>query len=254
MKKINIITKNDDISILAKKDIINKLQDYFIIDEKNPNICLCIGGDGTLLSAINTYIDNIKDIQFLSIHSGTLGFFSDYILEEIDDCLNDLINNEGYITSYDLLQCTINNDIYYAVNDIRLESTPRTQIIDVYINDHYLETFRGNGLLVCTQLGSSAYNRSLKGAIIDHNLSCIQLTEISAINRRLYPTCESSIIFSKDTTITFKGNFNNTYLINDQCVHNINGSNTINIKLSNKQVNILRYKDIPYLERIKTLF
>ena len=254
MKKINIITKDNSISINAKEYAINILSKHYIIDDINPDIVLCIGGDGTLLSAINKYINIIDTVQFICVHSGTLGFFSDYILDDIDICLNDLIFKKGTISSYRLLQANYNNNIYYALNDIRVEATPKTQLIDVYINDYYLETFRGNGLLVCTQLGSTAYNRSLKGSIIDHNLSCIQLTEISPINRRLYPTCNSSIIFNENTKITFKGNFSNTLLIYDQNSTIINDNNIIDINLSNKEVHILRYKDIPYLERIKTLF
>ena len=254
MKKINVISRNDSLSIQAKQYAINKLKEHFIIEEDNPDLCISIGGDGTLLKAINKYIDNIDNIKFISVHSGTLGFFSDYVVEEIDNCINDIITKDGFITPYDLLQCTNNDQNYYAVNDIRLESITKTQIINVYINDHYLETFRGNGLLVCTQLGSTAYNRSLSGAIIDHNLSCIQLTEISAINRQKYPTCGSSIIFNKDTIITFKGDFDNSYLINDQTNHTIDGIQSIVIRLSNKRVNILRYKKVEYLDRIKTLF
>ena len=255
MKKFNVITKLEVKAEKLKEYVIDRLGDNYQYDDLAPDYCFAIGGDGTLLYAIHQYIDQLDHVQFIGINAGTLGFFSDYTANELDQCLDDFMHKEGHIVEYQLLRCDTNQfESMYALNEFRVEVLLKTKIIDVYINDHYFETFRGNGLLVCTQAGSTGYNRSLNGAIIDHGVECIQLNEIAAINRQKFPTCGSPIIFSKDTKITFKGDFTNASLIYDLNQIQLLNEDEINICQSDRTVQVLRYQDVPYLQRIKTLF
>ena len=69
-----------------------------------------------------------------------------------------------------LLEIKVNkknqSEMYYALNELRLDQGLQAQVIHVYINDVLFEVFRGNGLCVSTPSGSTAYNKSLGGAII----------------------------------------------------------------------------------------
>ena len=57
-------------------------------------------------------------------------------------------------------------ETYLALNEMRIDHGYTTQVIDVYIDDELLEVFRGNGLCVSTPSGSTAYNKSIGGAVI----------------------------------------------------------------------------------------
>ena len=73
--------------------------------------------------------------------------------------------------------------------------------MDVYINDLHFETFRGDGLIVSTPTGSTGYNKSVHGAIVDPKLTCMQITELGSLNNNQYRTLGSPFILS-DKTLT----------------------------------------------------
>ena len=77
----------------------------------------------------------------------------------------------------------------------------RLGVAYVYINDEYLETFRGNGLCVSTASGSTAYNKSLGGAILYSDVGMMQLSEIAGIHHNAYRSLGSSLVLDKKYTI-----------------------------------------------------
>ena len=138
--------------------IKESLQNFFIYDEKNPDLVISIGGDGTILEAVHQYLN--VDCCFVGIHTGTLGFYTDYQIE---------INKKDSFQTY------------YALNELRLDQGLQAQVIHVYIGNVLLEVFRGNGLCVSTPSGSTAYNKSLGGSIIYPGIPLMQLTEVAGI-------------------------------------------------------------------------
>ena len=77
----------------------------------------------------------------------------------------------------------------------------RTMVADVVINHVHFERFRGDGLTVSTPTGSTAYNKSLGGAVLHPTIEAIQLTEIASLNNRIYRTLGSSVIVPKKDKI-----------------------------------------------------
>ena len=70
-------------------------------------------------------------------------------------------------------------------------------VADVIINHVKFESFRGDGISVSTPTGSTAYNKSLGGAVLHPTIEALQLTEISSLNNRVFRTLGSSIIIPK---------------------------------------------------------
>lgn len=256
MEKYYVINRPDEKSNKIKEDIIKKLDGMYELNEETPDYCFAIGGDGTLLYAIHKYMASLDKVKFIGIHTGTLGFFSDYKMDEVDTCLSDFINKKPTISSHPVLQAKLSDGtIVNAVNEIRVEDIVRAQLLDIDINEEYFESFRGNGILVCTQLGSTAYNRSIKGAIIDSGLSCIEMSEIAGLNHGQYRSLGSSIMFKEDTVIRLNNkHFKGVSLLYDQFDLKLENQEWVEIRQCTKKVQILRYRDIPYLKRIKTLF
>ena len=143
---------------------------------------------------------------FYGIHTGTLGFYTDYRDKDYREFMDNFFNNELREKKYRLLQMTADGMKHHAVNEVRVENPYRTQIIEVYINGEKFETLRGSGVLVCTQLGSSAFNRSLGGAVIQEGLDFIELTEMSVIHHSLFRSLQSPIILKPETVIEFRSN------------------------------------------------
>ncbi len=210
-----IFCRQDERSMKRKEDLNQRLiQEGYIEDEAHPEYVFFIGGDGTFLRAVQHYLSSLSDITFIGIKTGTLGFFYAYDQDEISLLLEDLKQQNIQYQKYDLLQAELFQnetllDRVYAVNEIRIENPFKTLISKVYIDGEYLEEFRGNGLLVSSTLGSSAYNKSCGGALIDTRLSLLELTEISPIHNTVYQSLRESLILDKNRSLTFKGDFEN---------------------------------------------
>ena len=253
--KIGLFIKQGAIDETTTNDLIHKLVSLgFEYDNKTPEYVFTIGGDGTFLKAVHTYFSQLSKITFIPVNKGKLGYFSDFTLEEFRNMLSNLASEEYVTNSYSLLKGEFNDEVVYGVNEIRLENAFKTLTAKVYVNGEYLETFRGNGLLVATSKGSSAYNKSLSGAVIDSALEVMQLTEIAPINNRLYESIHSSLVLPKDSEIVFKGDFTSSYIGNDHLVKTDANFDELKITLSDIKVNILSKKDRSFIYKLNDAF
>ena len=220
----------------------------------NPDVVLFVGGDGTFLKAVHQYIDDIDRIKFVGLCTGHLGFFYGYEEDEIDCLLSDLANNKYKVVDYKLLEARVNNQSFYAVNEIRIESPFHSLISEVYVDDEFLETFRGNGLVVCSSIGSSAYNKSLFGAVVNPKLETLQLSEIAPINNVVYKSLHSSLVLPKDSKITLKTKTDNILIGYDQLVSDSHPACSVEFSLSNKKVSLIYKDDYSYTKLINSKF
>ena len=234
--------------------IISKINEHgFDFDNDNPDFVIFVGGDGTFLRAVNEYLNQINDIFFIGINEGTLGFYSGFVIDELDEAL-EAIEQENYdVVSHHLIEGHVGGEVIYAVNEIRIENPFHTLISKVYVDDEYLETFRGNGLTICTTNGSSAYNKSLGGAVISYKLQTLQLTEIAPINNRVYRSLNSPIVISKEESFVLEGNFEGTVIGYDYSTTSIDGHRMV-VRLSNKVVNLVERSGFKYVKKIHDAF
>ena len=257
MNKVTIYAKENERSKECKDRLLTLLnKEGFIIDDNNPEVVITIGGDGTFLRAVHHYLD--KDVAFIGVNGGHLGFFSECDLDELELLVKSLKEARYHIKKHRLLNAIITSESssnsFYAVNEFRIENPFHTLIADVYINDEHLETFRGNGLVVSSSLGSSAYNKSLGGAVIDPSLDVMELTEIAAIQNNVFRSLNSSYITNGDTTITFKGKFNEVVVGYDFETFHLDESSSISLLLSKKSISIIHIKDRDHVAKLKESF
>ena len=253
--KIGLFIKHEVVSKELEESLIQKvLSSGHQIDDENPEYVFSIGGDGTFLKAVHKYLNKLDRITFVCINKGNLGYFSDFVLEEFDVILVELGSSDSVTNSYSLLKAKMNNEEIYAVNEIRIENPFHTLISDVYIDDEHLETFRGNGLMLCTAIGSTAYNKSLGGSVIDPSLNVMELSEIAPINNRLFTSLGSPIVLSSERKVTFKGDFTNVIIGYDYLIKKDYNSNEITFSLSNKKVTILNKKNHRYIKKLSESF
>lgn len=178
----------------------------FYLSKKDPDIVISIGGDGMLLSAFHMYEKQLDKVRFVGVHTGHLGFYTDYRDFEVDTLINNLKNDEGEQISYPILKVTITLEDgrvirARALNESTIKRIEKTMVADVVINQVVFERFRGDGILVSTPTGSTAYNKSLGGAVLHPTVEALQLTEISSLNNRVYRTLGSSVIIPKKDAI-----------------------------------------------------
>ncbi|WP_338971857.1 hypothetical protein [Spiroplasma endosymbiont of Panorpa germanica] len=206
MKKYAII-KNDynESQTIAKKLEKIHLQKGWTEDLKNPDFVFIIGGDGTFLRAVEKYNNNLDKILFVPFKSGGIGFYTNHNnLKEEETIINVIKRGNFETNSFDVLLCKVDNDAFLAVNEIKVVSDLRARDIFVSLNDEFLQVFKGTGICVATNNGSTGFNKSNSGAIFVEKLALMQMTEIGAVNNNTYHSVQSPIILSKDVIIKLK--------------------------------------------------
>ena len=206
-KRVDLIANRKPQSRKVLYELKDRLKKHnFILNDKNPDIVISIGGDGMLLSAFHKYEDQLDKVRFVGVHTGHLGFYTDYRDFELDQLVTNLQLDTGAKVSYPLLNVKIyleNGEvkIFRALNEASIRRADRTMVADVVINHVPFERFRGDGLTVSTPTGSTAYNKSLGGAVLHPTIEALQLAEIASLNNRIYRTLGSSIIVPKKDKI-----------------------------------------------------
>lgn len=238
MEKIAIYSLKKDELYEEVSEIVRR--NSFSLTEENPDIVIALGGDGTLLRAVHYYLNQLDNIKFIGINAGTLGYLMQFSKEDLDNILkNRLFDAE----QYSLIECLVKKEAeektLFAVNEFRFENPFHTMIADVYINNSHLEKFRGNGLVISSSLGSSAYNKSLGGAVVDSSLEVLELTEIAAIENNVYRSLGSSLVLSKEKEISLDVDFKYVIVGYDHESLPLVEVESILVKLSDKKLNII---------------
>lgn len=256
MKKFAFVVRPDDCSNRLAKYIREKLcLNGYVYDECDPELVIVIGGDGTFIYGVHAYMSRLSHVKFYGIHTGTLGFYTDYRDDEVEIFLNDLLKGKLKEIEYPLLQAKVDGNVYKAINEIRIENVSRTQVLEVFINGDKFEDYRGTGMCVCTQLGSTAYNRSLGGAVIQEGLRFIEMSEIAGIHHAAYRSLKSPIVMNDKVKIKFvSNNFDGAVLGSDIRITPLDGKSCVEIEVSKCVVRMLRGKDVSYFQRLKSLF
>ena len=253
--KFAIFTKIDkDVSAVEKIVTDACSKKGFVLDKENPDVVFVLGGDGTFLRSIHHYLDKLDSIKFVGVNCGTLGFFYEFGESDVSHIVDIIDRHEYKEESHKLIECDLNDKTIYAANEIRFENPFHTLVCTVTVNGEELEKFHGNGLLVCNELGSTAYNKSLGGAVIAHDIDVLQLTEISTIQNNLFRSLGSSLITNPDSVFTFKGDFSKVVIGYDHLTCDCNGADFIKVRGSNKRVRIIHEQSYSYLSNIKRSF
>lgn len=161
--------------------------------KKEADYIMIIGGDGTFLHSSHHFIGS--DIPLLGINVGRLGFLTDVETEELTKAL-EMIHNNNYKIEKRMMLKSIHYSqgekisTSYALNDYVINRDPDSQMlkIELYINNELVNKFRGDGLILATPTGSTAYSLSAGGPIINpRKIKAILITPICAHNLHLRP-------------------------------------------------------------------
>ncbi len=218
-KKIALLSSRNPKSEAVSKELWNKLKEAnFIMTPKNPDIVISIGGDGMLLSAFHKYENILDKVRFVGVHTGHLGFYTDYRDFEIDELVENLKLDTGAKVSYPILNVKIRMIdgrvvTARALNEATIKRLSKTMVADIHINGVPFERFRGDGIAVSTPTGSTAYNKSLGGAVLHPTIEALQIAEVASLNNRVYRTLGSSIVVPKKDKIVIDPQHDDRYSI-----------------------------------------
>jgi len=260
--KFTIFTNDSERNNSIKQDLKQKLtKNNFTLNNQDPDIVFTIGGDGTVLRAIHHFMGagKLPSVKFVGIHTGHLGYYTDWLPEELDAMVEFFITRKLQSYNYPLLEAKLSVGTEaryrYALNEFTILNAKRTQHLDIKINNMFLESFRGTGICVSTPTGSTAYNKALGGALIYPSLLAYQLTEIASINSNAYRTIGSPLIIPKSQKLHLESeDWEGMTLTHDHLALDISELTAINITLSDNYVQFVKRKGGLFWNRVKDHF
>ncbi len=156
---------------------------------------IVLGGDGAILHA--AVIAAEKGVKVIGINCGTLGFLTEYERDDAKSVLSllkALENGQCAVLKRSLLKVTIKDKVYYALNELAAQRhlepsqavSSQLMHLEVNIGDEK-DVIAGDGVLICTPTGSTAFSLSAGGAIIAPQTKVFMMTPICAFSMRSRP-------------------------------------------------------------------
>ena len=167
------------------------VEDYVSQTGETIDFALSVGGDGTFLTTAS--LVGHLDIPILGINCGHLGYLAEVQTDNIDAVLDQLITNNYTIEQRRMLEvtCQFEGKIAspYALNEVAILKSGLSSMItvDVTLNGEFLHNYKADGLLIATPTGSTAYNLSAGGPLLDPHVNAIILTPVATHSLNIRP-------------------------------------------------------------------
>lgn len=260
--KFAITSKGDQTSNMLMQKMRTYLLDFQLeYDENQPDIVISVGGDGTLLYAFHRYRNRLDKTAFIGVHTGHLGFYADWVPEEIEKMVIAIAKTPYQVIEYPLLEVIIRyingsrESRYLALNECTVKSVEGSLVMNLEIKGQLFETFRGDGLCISTPSGSTAYNKSLGGAILHPSLEAFQIAEMASINNRVFRTIGSPLILPSHHTCTLKPINDVDYQITiDHLTLLHKDVKSIQFRVAEEKIRFARFRTFPFWQRVRDSF
>lgn len=217
------------------------------IDELSGDILIVLGGDGTILYALQHV-----NIPIFPINTGSVGFLSETASNEnYDEYLTNLEKGKYEIEDVQRLDLFCNDlKMGTALNEVVLHAAhvSKIQTFEIKINNQNIETVRSDGIIIATPTGSTAYAMSVGSPIINPNVPCFIIVAIAPYSMNSRP-----IIISDEETLAIKilTEKETVMVMDGQEEISINMKDNIELKRSEEPAKIIRFSTT-FFERMNT--
>jgi NAD+ kinase len=239
------------------------LKENFEFEIEKIDLAICLGGDGTILSAgrfLAKYNSlNKTAVPILGVNFGRLGFLAetkkDNLIGELELILND--ENKNYkVSSREIFDIEIINEKnklkknLLCVNDIALKNGDKSRIIDIdlFIDNKFVIKYTGDGLIVSTPTGSTAYSLAAGGPIVYPDIPVFVITAICPHKLNLRPLVINS---NKKLEIKIPKQEDIVLSADGQIFEKISSNDIVFITKSNKKMYLLENKKNNYFDILK---
>ncbi len=160
---------------LAKELLLPELRNQ---DLPSLYCILSLGGDGTILRFHRRF--PTSTVPLIGINIGSLGFLADIPLSSCFESLEKLLEGRFRVEPRLVLEGVLRNGVMTAVNEFTIHRASSPFIVDISItlDGRYFNTFSGDGVIISTPLGSTAYSMAAGGPILDPDINALVITPI----------------------------------------------------------------------------
>jgi len=239
--------------------LVNKVNTppYYVLNSSDNikgliDVFLTLGGDGTLLDMVNVIRDT--GIPVIGINFGRLGFLASINKSDIAAAVYAVVNNQFSLDSRELISIESDQEIFgdgnFALNDITIHKRDDAAMIitRVYLDGEFLNTYWGDGIIISTATGSTAYSLSCGGPIIFPQSNSIVLTPVSPHNLNVRP-----IVLPDTCVLSFEvESRSNNYLVTcDSRTATIDKTIRFKVQKAGFVLNLVRLNNESYLSTLR---
>jgi NAD+ kinase len=187
MSTINA-AEESGIELFSSGSSVDALAEFELLENEDCHACLVLGGDGTILRGLK-YFRKVG-MPVLGVNTGHLGFLASAEMPELPEILGFLKKGDYRIENYPLLRCELTSgQVLTAMNDICINRSILGGILhlELFLDHDRVAHIAGDGVVISTPLGSTAYGLSCGGPILDPALPAMLVIPICAHQLSLRP-------------------------------------------------------------------
>ena len=238
--------------VLQKNDIsFTVINNDDLSSDFTADAIIVLGGDGTVLSAVDFSQKN--NIPILAINAGKVGFLSEFQNQETELAINLFKNDELVKDERILLDVFYKDATYKALNDVVVERIYSDNLkglvtnIQFYLDGQFISSFLGNGVIVSTPTGSTAYSLSSNGPVLAPKINALTLTPVCAQS-----LIDRPIVFSADSFLEIKylSGSDTAVFVDGKLAVKLEKNDVIKVKKAKETVTFLRKNDFNFYKKL----
>ena len=246
--EIKTLFEKANINIFLEDNSANmiSLQGYSLEELcQKVDLLISVGGDGTLLSVVRKSFKFDKAV--LGINLGTLGFLTDISMEQLPKFIEDLKKNIYKIDNRMMVEGSVNLNKFVAFNDIVISRKSISSMIkiDGKIDGKHFNSYYGDGVIISTPTGSTAYNLSVGGPIVYPLTEAFIVTPVAP-----HSLTQRPLVMPADFEIEFKiiDNQGAVVIVDGQDIYELEENQSIRIKIAKKKAKMIHRIQRNYFE------
>jgi NAD+ kinase len=221
------------------------VEDYVATTGETIDFAISVGGDGTFLTTASMV--GHLNIPILGINCGHLGYLAEVQTGDVDYVLDQLINNQYTIEKRCMLEVSSSKGgkivSPFALNEVAVLKSGLSSMItvEVTLNGEFLHSYKADGLLIATPTGSTAYNLSVGGPLLDPHVNAIVLSPVATHSLNIRP-----LVVQDDSKIDLKiSSRNGNYMVSvDGRSQVVNQDIQLHIERSARTIKLVRVSGI----------
>lgn len=217
--------------------------------QPDATLMLCCGGDGTLLEGIHRLSD--RSIPVAAINFGHLGFLTSATREGVDALFEDIANQRLNIQPRSMLEISGIDEArgtVTALNEVAAQRAEATMIkVEAKVNSQLVAQYNGDGVILSTPTGSTAYSLSAGGPIVAPDCGCFLLTPLAPHNFGVRPVVVPD---SAEVELTIHTRYGSATLSVDNRSFRIGDGTHIKVRRAKEQILLVAQHNISFYQTL----
>lgn len=251
--RIEKILENFGVEMLLKSNAAHQIGKIgFDTDEilKRTNLIISLGGDGNFIGTCREFASS--GAYIFGVHTGHLGFLTDATINEFEGFFGEFLQGKYKVEKQALLQAQFEKNgvktSEFGFNDVVLvrKKVKSTACINAFLNNKHFNTYFGDGVIVSSAMGSTAYNMSAGGAIIYPLCKVFSLTPICS-----HSLTQRPLVLPSEFRVEFRSSDDISVIIDGQNDADLKDYDRVVVGFSDIEANIIRHVNRDYFDILK---